>query len=177
MRKPYPYILLPGLLVYLIIVLTFVNVNRQRVVCKGLHIEIEDSGENAFIGKADVEQLIRKGYGEIINRPFSQLNKDSIEQVLINNSVIKSAQVYTGLDGSFHVDITQRRPILRVIAGGGYYVDEEGKIMPLSEKYTARVVVASGEITRQFATEELYPYILLLKNDVFARMKALCERY
>ena len=47
------------------------------------------------------------------------------------------------------------------------YVDEDGKIMPLSRKYTSRVVVATGNISRKFACNGLYPFIMTLRNDEF----------
>ncbi|MDL2283459.1 cell division protein FtsQ, partial [Odoribacter sp. OttesenSCG-928-G04] len=167
MNKAKPYILFISLFAYLIIVLTFASVKRKEVVCKDLHVEIKDTEINSFIEDADVERLIRSSYGEIIDRPVDQIDKDRIEQVLISNSVIKSAQVYNSLDGSFHVEVTQRRPILRVMSHGGYYVDEDGEIMPLSNKYTARVLIASGNISREFACKCLYPYVLSLRKDKF----------
>lgn len=45
-----------------------------------------------------------------------------MEHILVRNSVIKSAQVYYTLDGYFHVEITQRKPVLRIMSGEGYYV-------------------------------------------------------
>ena len=53
------------------------------------------------------------------------------------------------------------------MSGEGYYVDEDGKIMPLSRKYTSRVVVATGNISRKFACNGLYPFIMTLRNDEF----------
>ena len=87
--------------------------------------------------------------------------------MLVKNSIIKSAQVYYSLDGYFHVDITQRKPVLRVLTGEGFYVDEDGKYMPLSRKYTSRVVVATGEISKKFACEKLYPFVMMLREDDF----------
>ncbi len=46
-------------------------------------------------------------------------------------------------------------------------MDEDGKIMPLSQKYTSRVVVATGNVSRKFACEELYPFVMALRNDEF----------
>ena len=53
------------------------------------------------------------------------------------------------------------------MSGEGYYVDEDGKVMPLSGKYTSRVVVATGNISRNFACNGLYPFVMGLKNDGF----------
>ncbi|MCC8172930.1 MAG: cell division protein FtsQ [Odoribacter sp.] len=113
-------------------------------------------------------ELITKGYGDIVNKNITEINKDSIEQILIKNSAIKSAQVYYSLDGYLHAEIKQRKPVLRVISNeSGYYVDEEGKIMPLSRKYSSRVVVATGNISQDYAQEELYPFAMYLKEDKF----------
>ena len=46
------------------------------------------------------------------------------------------------------IEIVQRHPIVRVITDKfkGYYIDNEGTIMPLSSKYTSRVLIANGNI-------------------------------
>ncbi len=167
MKRALPYILSVSLFVYLIIVLTFVSAKLGEVECKGVQVVVDDTGENAFIDEDDVLQLIKRNYGELKNVNVVDIDKDSMECVLVRNSVIKSAQVYYSLDGYFHVEITQRKPVLRVMSGEGYYVDEDGKVMPLSGKYTSRVVVATGNISRNFACNGLYPFVMGLKNDGF----------
>ncbi len=167
MKRTLPYILSVSLFVYLIIVLTFVSAKLGEVKCKGVQVVVDDTGENAFIDEDDVLQLIKRNYGELKNVNVVDIDKDSMECVLVRNSVIKSAQVYYSLDGYFHVEITQRKPVLRVMSGEGYYVDEDGKVMPLSGKYTSRVVVATGNISRNFACNGLYPFVMGLKNDGF----------
>lgn len=165
MRKALPYILFLSLFAYIIIVLTFAVTKVGEVKCKGLQVSIRDTVTSAFVDETDVLRAIKRGYGDILGQNITGIDKDSIEHLLVRNSVIKSAQVYYSLDGYFHVDIRQRKPVLRVMTGGGYYVDEEGKIMPLSHKYTARVVVATGEISKKFASEGLYPFVMMLRDD------------
>lgn len=167
MKRLLPYILSVGLFVYLIIVLTFASTKLGEVKCKGLQVVVDDAGENAFIGEQEVLGVIKRGYGDIQGMHMVRIDKDSMEHVLVKNSVIKSAQVYYSLDGYFHVEVTQRTPVLRVMAGDGYYVDEDGKIMPLSGKYTSRVVVATGNISRKFACSKLYPFVMSLREDDF----------
>ena len=112
-------------------------------------------------------QVIRKCYKNLEEMTLTSIDKDCLEQILCRNTTIKSAQVYYSLDGYIHVGITQRKPVLRVFSGKGYYVDEEGKIMPLSTKYTSRVVVATGRISTQYACEKLYPFVMYLRDDEF----------
>ncbi len=167
MRKVWPYILFSGLLLYGIIVLTFAGTKLKAVACRGLQVAVRDAAVNAFIDENDVERLIRQGDGEIDGLSVSRLDTDSIEHLLVRDPMIRSAQVYYSLDGNIHVEITQRRPVFRVLAGKGFYVDEEGRIMPLSPKYTSRVPVVTGKVTPKFAMEKLYPYILSLRADPF----------
>ena len=174
MKKALPYILFFSLFAYLIIVLTFAKTKLGDVKCRGLQVVVGDTDENAFIDENEVLAVIKRGYGDIKGKNIVEIDKDSIERVLIRNSVIKSAQIYYSLDGSFHVEITQRKPVLRVLAGDGYYVDEDGKVMPLSGKYTSRVVVATGNISKKFACNGLYPFVMALKEDDF--WEALIEQ-
>lgn len=167
MKKALPYILSVSLLAYLIIVLTFAATKLGEVKCEGLQVVVDDTEENAFIDEEDVLKLIKRNYGDLKNVNVVSIDKDSMEHVLVRNSVIKSAQVYYSIDGFFHVEITQRRPVLRIMSGDGYYVDEDGKVMPLSGKYTARVVVATGNISKKFACNGLYPFVMSLREDRF----------
>ncbi len=167
MKKAWPYILSVSLFAYLIIVLTFVSAKLEEVECKGIQVVVDDAGDNAFIDEVDVRKVIARGYGDIVTGKIAAVDKDSVECVLAKHPVIKSAQVYYSLDGYFHVEITQRKPVLRIMSGEGYYVDEDGKIMPLSGKYTSRVVVATGNISREFACNGLYPFVMKLRNDHF----------
>lgn len=167
MKRLLPYILFVGLFAYLIIVLTFANAKLGEVKCKGLQVIVDDTDDNAFIDEHDVLSIIKRSYGDIKGRDIVNIDKDSLERLLVRNSVIKSAQIYYSLDGFFHVEITQRKPVLRVLAGEGFYVDEDGKTMPLSVKYTSRVVVATGNISRKFACNALYPFVKAIRGNEF----------
>ena len=50
------------------------------------------------------------------------------------------------------VNIQQRRPVIRILtsADESYYIDEEATLMPLSENYTVKVLVANGNITESY---------------------------
>ena len=145
MKKTLPYILSVSLFVYLIIVFTFASAKLREVKCEGLQVVVDGTEENAFIDETEVLGIIKRGYGDIEGCNIVSVDKDSLEHILVRNSV----------------------PVLRIMSGEGYYVDEDGKIMPLSRKYTSRVVVATGNISRKFACNGLYPFIMTLRNDEF----------
>lgn len=167
MKRALPYILSAGLFVYLIIVLTFASVKLGEVECKGIQVVVDGAEDNAFIDEEEVRKVIERGYGDIFARKIASVDKDSVENILAGHPVVKSAQVYYSLDGYFHVEITQRKPVLRVMSGEGYYVDEDGKIMPLSGKYTSRVIVVTGSVSRKFACNGLYSFVMKIRDDHF----------
>ena len=166
MKKAIPYILSLSLLSYLVIVLFFAEKKMGEVYCKDITVNIEKE-ENSFIDEEEVIQLFKRSVGNLKDIPVAKIDKDSVERMLIKNSMIKSAQVYYRLDGNVYVEVKQRNPVLRVFAQKQYYVDEEGKIMPLSKKYSARVVVATGSISPTFACERLYPFVMKMREDDF----------
>ena len=167
MKRILPYILSCILLVYLIIVFTFVATKSGEVTCRGVRVAVKNTDVNVFVDEEDVMKAIKKGYGDIMDKSILAVNKDSLERVLVKNPMIKSAQVYYSLDGYIHVNIQQREPVLRVLTGEGYYVDRDGRVMPLSSKFTSRVVVATGDINKKFACEKLGPFAMKLKNEPF----------
>lgn len=167
MKRIMSYILLAILLVYLIIVLTFAGTKLEGVICRGVRVSVADTSVNRFLDQTEVEKAIKRGYGDIEGKPVVSVNKDSLEHILADNPMVKSAQVYYSLDGFLHVNVEQREPVLRVMADGGYYVDEDGKVMPLSSKFTSRVVVVTGHVNKRFACEELYPFVMRLREDSF----------
>ena len=167
MKRVTSYILLTILFVYLIIVLTFAATKLEGVICRGVRVSVADTSVNCFVDQEEVERAIKRGYGAIEGKPVVSVDKDSLERILAGNPMVRSAQVYYSLDGFLHVSVEQRKPVLRVMADGGYYVDEDGKAMPLSSKFTSRVVVATGHVDKKFACEELYPFVMMLRKDEF----------
>ena len=167
MKRILPYILSCILLVYLIIVFTFVATKLGEVTCRGVRVAVKNTDVNVFVDEEDVMKAIKKGYGDIMDKSILAVNKDSLERVLVKNPMIKSAQVYYSLDGYIHVNIQQREPVLRVLTGEGYYVDRDGRVMPLSSKFTSRVVVATGDISTKYACEKLGPFVMSLRDDAF----------
>jgi cell division protein FtsQ len=61
---------------------------------------------------------------------------------------LKVAEVYIAIDGSLHVFVDQRNPVLRVIPdeGGDYFMDEDGFMFRRRNLYTPRLHIVEGNI-------------------------------
>ncbi len=137
---------------FLVLSMSFVKNEEYKQRCTKLKIEVIDSTKYLFIDKNEIKQLVNDSNISIIGYPISEINTLKIENILKKHSSIKDVRTYCSLKGSIGVEITQRKPILRIInySGESYYIDKDGVMMRLSDIYTARVIVINGHINEPF---------------------------
>jgi cell division protein FtsQ len=81
-----------------------------------------------------------------LNQPVSQVNLPQLEQELIETGYVEKANAYMGAQGLLMLKVKLRRPVARFMPLGmeGFYLDEAGGRIPLSNTFSARVPVISG---------------------------------
>lgn len=134
----------------IVTLMSFIEVKKSQLVCKDVKVIIP--GNQYFIDKQEVDDILRLSSHTLIGRRMEGINIHDIEDKLKANPFIASAKVYTDMDGIIRVVITQRRPIMRVVNlnGQDFYIDETGLKIPLSNNFTANVIVANGFIDEPF---------------------------
>ena len=139
--------------VLLIVVLGFVKKQHDRMPCSKVDIVIEENEDANFINRIDILQTAYDKGDSLIGQPLESIDIKKLEMAYLQNPSIEKAQVSESIDGEIKIYVKQRTPILRVInyKNDSYYIDLEGKLMPLSESYTARVPIATGLITESYA--------------------------
>ena len=85
---------------------------------------------------------------------------------------VDKADVYTNLDGKMRVDVSQKIPVYRVFntAGVSYYVSENGESIPISSKFTPRLIVTTGNLSSQGVEsvhQELLSIVRFIQGDDF----------
>lgn len=139
-------------LAVVLMVLGFAADDRRQSVCRTLDVSVEELSGIYFIDETSVIERVFDLGDPIIGTPIDSLNLRKIRRAIVELPSVKDATVYARVDGKLAVQVTQRRPLFRVIGNGhaGYYVDTEGKPMPLSGNYSARVPVVTGAIPTDF---------------------------
>jgi cell division protein FtsQ len=142
----------------IIVVFGFVNKSNRQTVLLKPQINIDYETENRFISEGDVlAQIISPADTGVLL--LSSFKVNEIEEKLKNNHSIKDAEVHKTVNGQLIVNVKQRRPIVRIFSkGGSYYIDEKGRLMPLSQKYAARLLVVSGSLNEPFAKRYKFNY-------------------
>ena len=135
-------------IIYLVVAFGFISEKNQARLCHAVCVNILDSTQTRFIQQDDILKLLNKNGIETKGKPISGINLKKLENLLDNQGTIKDAEVYCTNSGTLNIDIQQRMPLVRIIdkAGRSYYLDAEGTIIPLSEKYSPLILIASGNI-------------------------------
>lgn len=146
----------------------FKETDNQQL-CNNLIVQVKDSLEKHFVTKDDLITLLKNADLNPIGKPISAINTERIEEELMRNEMIAEVEAYKTPSNSIKLEVKQKVPILRIITaqGNNYYVDNAGSTMPISRRFAAHVPVASGYITREMATEELYEFALFLRKNEF----------
>ncbi len=132
--------------------LAFTEVRLQRVLCKKIEININREDENYFIGKQDVLKILYSTGDSLIGTPVQKIPLSLLERLLKLNKYVANADVFIDIKGNLQVNLTQRKPVLRIMNANmqSYYLDEKGGKMPLSSLYSANVLVANGAIEEAY---------------------------
>jgi len=137
---------------YLAATLTYAHKQLDNVVCDKLHVVIQDSAINQFVRKSDIPAVLRADKKTYFGKRLCEISTHELEQTLNERSLIKRADVYTTADGTLHVSIVQRRPIVRIYTENeqNFYIDIDGYIVQPYSGYTSHVPIVSGSITSPF---------------------------
>jgi len=166
MRKVYVISRWISIITVLFILLVFTN-NRKDMQQQSLDRIIIKGVDNSFVDKLSVldylqQKLVRSD--SIFSDIFS---KQKIEMVLESHPNIKQAEVFTNQKGNLGIVIEQKKAVVRVKTDAeDYYLDEFGVRMSTSEKYTPRLLVATGNISASNHMD-LFDFVKLISKSDF----------
>ncbi len=147
--------------------------NRRSSERKINGITIRFVGEdNVYLTRDTVNKLLIQKFGPLHDVPKEKVVLNTIESVIETNDMVKSAQVYLTINGELTSKIAQRQPIGRVEGNSKFYLDQEGRRMPLSNLHSARVPIITGKITGK-SLEDAYVILNYINKDEFLRKNVI----
>lgn len=168
-------ILFVGVAIYLVFAMLEFRDGNPNEVCADVRIEIEGGNGASFLSEEKVRDILKKADTYPVGQPMRHVNTRKMEEVLSHNTFVERVECYkvptaTGEinKGRVCVKVRLREPVLFVLPndGEGYYVDDQGMILPNSA-YSRNIVTATGHIPRTFATDELAPFGAFLRDNPF----------
>lgn len=151
-----------------LIVFMFGFSKQRNEVRKIAKIDIEFKDENRlFITENTVNKLLILNNDSVASIGKETLDLNKMEKRLLENPMIKNADVYVTVDGVLGVNVIQRKPIARVKGNPNFYLDEDGLSMPLSTVHSARVPIITGISENQYV--EVTELVKKITNDEFMK--------
>ncbi|HYG01903.1 MAG TPA: cell division protein FtsQ [Chryseosolibacter sp.] len=159
--------------------IAFTERMKDTVAVRGVHVEISNINENHFLDHEDILHLMQWNQENMKGLGIEKLNFRQLESRIKKDPFISDAQIYSDLKGNVLVNVELRRPVARIVRADGPdgYIAEDGTIMPVSDKFTARVVLVTGAFIRQLLSvrnvnemEEglrLFEMIQTIRHDEF----------
>ena len=112
--------------------------------CEGINIKISGTNNHLFIDRADIQRIIYNYSGNnITNKALRDFDLRTIERVLKRDIWVNNAELFFDTEGVLQVLVDEREPIARIFTktGNTFYIDSSMMMLPLSEKFSARVPV------------------------------------
>ena len=141
--------------------------NENRKISK-IDVKIIDNDTPFLLPQMVNKLLIEK------NQDSKTITKEGLDLKKLENSInqhelIQKADVFVSVDGVLKAVVKQKTPLGRVVLeSGSFYIDYEGNRMPLSDNYTARVPLISGEING-VKREKLSQILRMIYEDEFLK--------
>lgn len=174
----------------------FVGSKRGNAKISKLSIVIDNSQDIRFLNETEVKTILNEKNLKTIGASNNELEPFEMEKALLAHPAVKAVDAWAGFDGVLHIEIQQKKPIVRVLdlLNNSYYIDDEGNYFPTIEHFTCRVPIATGFITDRFhtrnmkisevmandslaglgVTDDIYTYMALIQRDKF--LMALTEQ-
>ncbi|MEO6722505.1 MAG: hypothetical protein ABIN67_19200 [Ferruginibacter sp.] len=112
--------------------------------CNGVYVNISGVSNNFFVDKKDILHTINSIVGgSPSGKSIGSFNLKAIENELQKNTWIKNAQLFFDNNEVLQVNVLEREPLVRVFTASGstFYLDSSKAMLPLSEKFSARLPV------------------------------------
>jgi cell division protein FtsQ len=138
--------------------ISFVEKKQSEKVCTQVDIRIGDTYSNYFIHESDILALMTKGGTEpLVGKPYQNIDLKNLELRIKTNKFIRNCEVARNLKGELTVDIQQNRPIARIIQRNApdAYISDDGRILPMSDRFTARVPLIEGDNLEHYVNNGL----------------------
>ena len=156
--------------VYLILAITSFNKpDELATACSEVLIDIEhDDTVDGFLNEEQVMNFLKAKKINPEGQAMNKVDARQIEETLEHSPFVEKAECYKTQNGKLCIQLKQKTPVIRVQADNGddYYLDNQGGMLT-NVSYPSNLIIATGNISRQYAKSVLTPVGNMLLGDKF----------
>ena len=144
-------------------------------ICQEVAYIFEEQGSDVVVDSAVVTNMLVEANIYPQGKKMSSIDLEQIVKTISKNPFVSSVDCYGNNNGMevgtsrLCVKIKQMVPLLLVFDSRNerYYVDEAGNIIETDSLFAKNLLVANGEINRNFVASDLVQLAEFIKNDEF----------
>lgn len=143
-------------------------------LCKGVEVVLRDSSDISLVDSEMVLKLLDSEGMDPEGEPLASVDTKAMEEMLSHYPLIESAQCYKTSGDKVKIIVYSKVPLLRVRSNSGedYYVDSKGDILN-HRMLSLHLPVATGNIDRKFASDDLRRVVLAIDRSAFWRAQVV----
>ena len=146
----------------------------SAVECREIQLNF-DEDQPIKLSRQEIIRLVNTADNKLIGKRLKDINSEIIEQEVNTHAAILRADAYktvvkdtTGLKGILAVKVIHRTPVMRIMTSDAtYFMDAEGVRFPTSSRYSANVIIVTGNVSEKLARNSLLPMIMYISDDTF----------
>ncbi|MCU0444014.1 MAG: cell division protein FtsQ/DivIB [Microscillaceae bacterium] len=155
-------VLLGAVAIFFVVMMIEYQLQNRKI--GNIQVQINQANNYHFLDTLEVKRLLTdNGKEDLGNTVFKNVSIKTLESRVKANLFVDKCEIARNLRGDLFVEVTQALPIARFMRQGkpDFYVDSTGKIMPVLEKYAARVLLITRETDKQLPDFKKYDRELL----------------
>ena len=132
----------------------FIIIKNGEVLVPSTELNIYRGTKDGFLNKDEIMKSMNR-IAKLDSIKINQLQTSLIEDEIMNDPFVKSVDAFTNVSGKLIINVSEKTPLVRIFnkRSAGFYITENGNILPLRNSYSARVFVVNGFINVPFQTE------------------------
>lgn len=138
------------LVIAAIVLVSFASAEQEDIKVRSVKVHINSTHGDPFLDEKDVVNLVYSRLDTLLGKPIGSLRLSDVESLVKAEVSVKNAEVYVQKQGDVHLNIELKKVIVRLKpdTNPGFYIDEEGAVMPWVTKYTPRVTTITGHLSK-----------------------------
>jgi cell division protein FtsQ len=165
---------------YIVVAGTYSHEQREKVTVTAVHTRVADSAYLGLVNSTKLTRWIAEGGFAPKGKQSGEVDTRAIERHLESHGEVLSAHAWINLDGILTVEVTQRKPIMRVRSANGYrfWVTDDNYILPDKGGFTAYTPIVTGYTPFPFGVSAKGSYDAILQgvwNDFLDQFTKLEE--
>ena len=162
--------------ILVIVLMSFVSSSKENQVLGIPKIMVNKHDGQVFLSSEGIREKLEDKLLIGEDYTYADIDFKEIESYLLSLNEIKSVNVYVESGNSWHINVELRQPIARLfnMNGTSCYIDKEGKLMLLSDNYTAHVITINGYVNE---TDMKKSAIDVINNDSLKTIEILDDLY